>query len=91
MSTKTKYIINPKVFSRKINNHLVILKEDENFCRELNETATLIWELLQKGNYLEIIVHLFTREYSISENVARKDIKDFIEEYVRLGLLREDK
>lgn len=91
MSTKTKYIINPKVFTRKINNRAVVLKEGEDVCRELNETAALIWELLQKGKDREIIVRVLTREYAVSENVARNDIKNFIEEYVRLGLLIKSK
>jgi len=86
--TKTiKYIISPKVFTKKINNKTLILKEGEDFYRELNEAASLIWESIRKKKNITSIVDLFMKTYTTDENTAKKDIKYFIENYVKLGLL----
>lgn len=65
----------------------MILKEGEDFYRELNEAASLIWESIRKKKNITSIVDLFMKTYTTDENTAKKDIKYFIENYVKLGLL----
>jgi hypothetical protein len=84
-----KYIIDDKVFTKKINDRILILKEGEDFYRELNETASMIWESIKNKQNMASIINIFTKIYGVDRNTAKKDINDFVQNYIKLGLLKK--
>ena len=84
-----KYIIDDKVFTKKINDRVLILKEGEDFYRELNETASMIWESIKNKQNMASIINIFTKIYGVDRNTAKKDINDFVQNYIKLGLLKK--
>lgn len=45
----------------------------------INETGKFIWELMQDGIEKEELLDKFMKEYNISEEEAKEDIKTFIQ------------
>lgn len=45
----------------------------------INETGKFIWELMQDGIEKEDILAKYIKEYNISEEEAKEDIKTFIQ------------
>ena len=45
----------------------------------INETGKFIWELMQDGIEKEELLDKFMKEYNISEEEAKEDIKAFIQ------------
>ncbi len=52
---------------------------DLNSIYTLNQPGTLIWELLGSETPLDAIVGAVWREYDVTEDVARKDIGEFLQ------------
>ncbi len=52
---------------------------DLNSIYTLNQPGTLIWELLGSDTPLDAIVGAVCREYDVTEDVAQKDIGEFLE------------
>lgn len=45
----------------------------------INETGKFIWELMQEGIEKEDLLAKYIKEYNISEEEAKEDIKTFIQ------------
>ena len=86
-SPKSKLRINPAVFTRKSGKTWIILGRDKSYYRQLSEVAGFIWLLLKIPRSIPEITDCLVKNYDVSSQEARKDTEDFIEEYVRLGLL----
>lgn len=75
------------VISRKIEGRWVILERNKKFIRELNDSAGLIWALSKEPvSVTEIYfrVSAFCRR-PISK--IKKDVRGFIDEYLKEGFL----
>lgn len=55
----------------------------------LNKVATRIWDLLEKPLDLEDLCVLLMEEYEVSEEQCRRDVKEHIDEMIKLGLISE--
>lgn len=54
----------------------------------LNETAVYLWENLVGKEFTEDdVVKLLTDEYEVTEEVARKDVKNLLSKWEEAGLL----
>lgn len=60
---------------------------DFNGMMNLNETGVLLWRELEKGAEKEELVSAMTGEYEVSEEVAARDIDEFIEVLKKAGCL----
>ncbi len=56
----------------------------------LNEVGVSIWNLLQEERTLEELVAGVLDEYDVEEEIAREDIKEFLEKLTAGGVLRTD-
>lgn len=53
----------------------------------LNETGLLLWKKLEAGADMEELTTAITREYNISLEEARADVKEFCDRLIRIGCL----
>lgn len=53
----------------------------------LNETSKFIWELIVQEKEKEDIVKALLEEYEVEEELATKNVDDFCEHLVSLGIL----
>ncbi|MBJ8055372.1 PqqD family protein [Bacillus cereus] len=72
----TKYIRNPFVNSRVINNKFYISNHKQGY--ELNEVSKEIWVLLKNPTSINDITHYIIEEFDGDKDEISKDIEDFI-------------
>lgn len=81
------YVRNGKLYSKRIKNKWYILEPGKEAMRELNEVGSLIWNLLKKPTGLNSLVQEICKDYSVEKDIAEKDVKKFISEYVKEGYI----
>lgn len=54
----------------------------------LNETGAFMWKVLEKGGDEQDILTAMLNEYEVDEETAKADIKEFVENLVKAGLLK---
>lgn len=81
MSALTKYPKrNPDLAYRLIDNESVIVTPQEGLARVLNESASIIWELLDGKKSIGEIIDRIIAEFEISPEEAQEDVLDFLKE-----------
>jgi len=75
------------VFRKKIKGKWYLLKKNEEETRELNETAGFIWELAKNKVDIKTIIKFFTSKYQIEASKARRDVENFVSQYLKEGFL----
>lgn len=56
----------------------------------VNEVGVTLWKMLQEEVTLDDLVQGVLAEYDVSEEVAREDIQDFLDELVKGGILTKE-
>ncbi|HEX2970324.1 MAG TPA: PqqD family protein [Bacteroidales bacterium] len=74
----------PSIVTRKTGNEYVLVPvsnniADMNRVYTLNETGAFIWEQIDGKKTIEEVIEALTSEYEISEEEARNDVFEFIE------------
>ena len=87
---------NPNFLLREVAGEAVLVPVGEagifeNSVISLNETCRFLWQLFQQPRTEEDVITEARKEYSDPEGEMEQGIKDFIREYLRYGLLREEK
>ena len=72
---------------RRVAGELFIVDAAASRLHELNGPAALIWEGLAAGKSEPRIVSDLLAEFEVSENEARSDLREFIGELSRSGLI----
>ena len=62
----------------------------ENSMISLNETCSFLWKLFQEPRSVEEIIAEARKEYSDPDGEMEQGIIDFVNEYLRYGLLKEE-
>lgn len=62
----------------------------ENSVISLNETCSFLWKLFQEPRTEEDVIAEARKEYSDPDGEMEQGIKDFIREYLKYGLLKEE-
>lgn len=62
----------------------------ENSVISLDETSRFLWQVFQPPRSAEEAIEEAKEVYSDPDGEMEQGIRDFIEEYVRYGLLREE-
>ena len=88
IKNSTKFIRNPEIIYKKIDNKIIILDQNNSKIRELNETAVLIWENSEKPTSVNEICEILINHYDIKKNHALTDIAKFVSLYLEDGLLK---
>lgn len=56
----------------------------------VNEVGVTLWKMLQEEVTLDDLVQGVLAEYDVSEEVAREDIQEFLDELVKGGILTKE-
>jgi len=72
---------------RRIAGEMFIVDSQKALLHELNGPAALIWEGLAAGKTEKALLSALTAEFEVDETTARADLRDFVKELLRSGLL----
>ena len=91
-----RFKANPDFLLREVGGEAVLVPIGEagvfeNSVISLNETCSFLWKFFQEPRSQEEAIAEARKEYSDPEGEMEQGIKDFIREYLRYGLLREEK
>jgi len=89
MKRKEGYII------RTVADEIVVVPTGEeaihfNGLISLNKTGKVLFEALEKDTTIDALVRILTERFDVEEEVAKKDIEDFIDLLVKEGLMLGD-
>lgn len=95
MNTEKRYRANPDFLLREVAGEAVLIPVGEagafeNSVISLNETCSFLWRLFQEPRTAEEVIHEAGKEYSDPNGDMEQGIRDFIDEYVKYGLLKEE-
>lgn len=62
--------------------------KDFNGVINLNETGALLWRTLSDGATEQELVDALLNEYEVSEEIARRDVKIFIDKLTEAKLIK---
>ncbi len=82
--------LNPKKALQwsEVGSEVVVFDPDMGEVLRLNPVAGLIWQQLNEGQTAEEIAEAVSREFATEKEVALRDVEDFLQELVKLELLR---
>ena len=78
---------NPRVASRIWPDEAVVYVSDDNTIHSLNETASVIWELLDRRPSVEQIIHHIPQHFEVDEAQATTDVVAFVAVLAARGLV----
>jgi len=81
--------INSNIVWRKIDDTIFIIDPLNEKIHELNETASIIFEMIIKNKKIDEIEKEILKEYDVDEKECRKDILDIISELKDKGVISE--
>lgn len=87
-----KYKIKEGFVLRQIKDNYIVValgkaSKEFNGMMNLNETGAFIWNLLNGDNTVDDIVGKMTKEYDVSEEIAREDLEGFIDKLIQGGMV----
>ena len=90
-----KYIANPDFLLREIGGDAVLVPLGDtgifsNSMLSLNETCVFLWKAFQEAKTMDEVIALARSEYEAPEGVIEDEVKIFISEYLKYGLLKEE-
>jgi hypothetical protein len=85
---KQKIQISSDALAQEIAGETVILDLASSTYFGIDETGTMIWQLMQEGMSLEQIHHHMLDEYEVAADVLEKDILAFVSQLQEAGLIR---
>jgi hypothetical protein len=77
----------PEVISKRLDQATVLVHLGTNQIFELNETGTRVWEMLDQGLELEMIVRHLVQEFDIGDERAAEDVKALLVQLETAGML----
>jgi hypothetical protein len=80
-----------KIAYRLINKEAVILSLENGVYYSLNQSGTLIWQLIASGKNLEQIWEDLAKRFEASGTVIKKDANVLISELIKEGLIEKIK
>ena len=73
-------------------NYIVVAVGDAvkgfNGVINLNETGAVLWRILEKDSDEKGLLDALLSEYDVSEDIAAKDVKTFIDKLTEAGLVK---
>jgi hypothetical protein len=86
-----RYQKDPAVYSRTDKDISYVLKSGGTHLFELNETATLLWDMLKKPHTQVDLEKKLCSVFKISQEIASVDVSNFLTSCLREHLLQEVK
>ena len=90
MTLDSKIKIPDTLFLQKVDDETILLDSHTNEYFSMNETASIIWEILTKKDDLKEVKKDILDIYNIDEGQVEKDILLFVEALAQKGLITID-
>ncbi len=87
----TRYIRNSKTISGRLHDEMVMMDMDQGKYFSLNQTATVIWEMLENPMTIEDICTRLAEDFEVDMRQCREDVLSYLEEMTDRGLISEEK
>jgi ubiquitin-protein ligase len=65
----------------------VLIEPNKKYLQELNPVASRLWSLLKTPTTTDKLIKSISKEYKINQKTATKDINDWVNGYLKKGLL----
>jgi hypothetical protein len=85
-----KYKIKPDIAYRKINDEIFIVDSKNSYLHKIDSVGSFIFEKIKDGLDEEKIVKELVESYDVDFEVAFSDVKEFIEELIKKGIIEKD-
>jgi hypothetical protein len=72
----------------RINDDIVIIKDDGQSIHVLNKTAAFIWEMCDGNGGIDEIAAKLCERFDVSPEEALADIRETIEDLTKIGVLK---
>ncbi|RXZ81470.1 PqqD family protein [Paenibacillaceae bacterium] len=82
------YICSIETDAIEFDQEWVILHPDQFTVTKLNESGGLCWSLLKTEQPAERLISELQHQYNITEDEARQDVAEFLEQMITIGLVR---
>jgi hypothetical protein len=82
-----KFIRNNETIQGRLQDELVMMDIQKGKYFSLNPVATQIWDLLEKPLSLDELCNLLTVEYEVEPDQCREDVREYLAEMEKLGLI----
>jgi len=77
------------IFQRKIDNTLCLLKNKDKYVYKLNETASFLWQMLEKETSSEDLSQALSKKYNIPLTQASADVDNFLTYWLKEKLIKK--
>jgi len=82
--------ISPDVMVRQIGDETVLLDLNTERYLGLDDVSSRIWQAVTADASIQSAYETLLAEYEVDPETLRKDVDDFVQELVRLGLVKLD-
>ena len=79
--------VNPETIYKIYKSKVYILEPEKGVLRTLNASASFIWQFLLKQRVLRVVIDEVQKEFQISNGMAGKDVRNFIDLYIKKGFI----
>jgi hypothetical protein len=76
------------VIWRRIEDDIVLIKDNGLSTHVLNKTAAFIWELCDGDNDVDAIATRLCERFEVSFEIARRDVRKTIDTLLEVGVLK---
>lgn len=80
----------PDLSWRDVHGELVVIEIQSGKYHIFNEVGGLIWLAICEGSYLDDTLNKITKRFSVDAAVAAKELRFFVSELIKRGLLHID-
>lgn len=77
------------IHSKKIGDEVVLLEPNKKYIRQLNQTASFLWDQLSKEKTIEELVNALKAKFKVDQKQAKKDVTSWVKDYLRQGFLQK--
>lgn len=88
INLRSRFKKNSQVITKKIGKKLVILDPIAGEIRSLNQTASFIWGNIQPRITVDEIIKRVCQKYEVSIEKAKKEVANFLDKYLKIGLIK---
>lgn len=89
MLNKTFKINESKAISETIDGETIIINLETGFYYSVNQTATIIWNEIQKNNPIKNVSQYFLNHYEVDTGTAEKSVAEIISLFLKDDLILE--
>ena len=75
------------VMVREVDREVLLLDTESNLIHKLNQTASLIWRLLDQSGSPDEIARMLAKEFEVEEHVAVRDVSSTLDKLLQLKLV----